>query len=71
METLVWMFVVGAIAAAGVVVGVKRRSIRLQGLFILSSFPPLVIPAKAGIHITAAYGNFPVARLYRFPPARE
>ena len=30
-----------------------------------------VIPAKAGIHITAAYGNFPVARLYRFPPARE
>ena len=30
-----------------------------------------VFPAKAGIHITAAYGNFPMARLYGFPPARE
>ncbi len=35
METLVWMFVVGAIAAAGVVVGVKRRSIRLGGSLVV------------------------------------
>ena len=33
METLVWMFVVGAIAAAGVVV--KRRSIRLGGRLVV------------------------------------
>ena len=30
-----------------------------------------VFPAKAGIHITVAYGNLLVARLYGFPPARE
>ena len=30
-----------------------------------------VFPAKAGIHITVAYGNLLVVRLYGFPPARE
>ena len=37
-----------------------------QGLFILSSFP-----RKRESSSTAAYGNFPVAKLYGFPPARE
>ena len=31
----------------------------------------LVSPAKAGPYMTMAYGNFPMARLYGFPPARE
>jgi peptidoglycan/LPS O-acetylase OafA/YrhL len=35
METLVWMFVVGAIAAAGVGGGVKRRSVRLGGSLVV------------------------------------
>ena len=29
----------------------RQSGVRRQGLFILSSFPPLVIPAQAGIYI--------------------
>ena len=45
----------------------------VEGAFSFSGLGYIgpVFPEKGGTYMTVAYGNFPVARLYGFPPARE
>ncbi len=51
----------------GIDYGFNLRGFSFSGLGYVGP----VFPAKAGIHITVAYGDLLVARLYGFPPARE